>query len=69
MSVLVTHLAPDFTKPAVLPDGTFNDAFNFHTEISGKYAVLFFIRSISPLSAPRKFSLTRTAPKSFVSET
>ena len=42
MSVLVTHLAPDFTKPAVLPDGTFNDAFNFHTEISGKYAVLFF---------------------------
>jgi peroxiredoxin (alkyl hydroperoxide reductase subunit C) len=42
MSVLVTHLAPDFTKPAVLADGTFNDAFNFHNEISGKYAVLFF---------------------------
>jgi len=42
MSVLVTHLAPDFTKPAVLPDGSFNEAFNFHTEISGKYAVLFF---------------------------
>src|SRR5678815_4320200 len=42
MSVLVTHLAPDFTKPAVLPNGTFNDTFNFHTEIAGKYAVLFF---------------------------
>ena len=42
MSVLVTHLAPDFTKPAVMPDGRINEAFNFHTEISGRYAVLFF---------------------------
>ncbi len=42
MSVLVTQVAPDFTKPAVLPDGSFNDTFSFHTAISGKYAVLFF---------------------------
>lgn len=42
MSVLVTRLAPDFTKPAVLPDGNFNEAFNLHAEISGKYAVVFF---------------------------
>jgi peroxiredoxin 2/4 len=42
MSVLVTRVAPDFTKPAVLPDGSFSEAFNLHTEISGKYAVLFF---------------------------
>ena len=42
MTVLVTHFAPDFTKPAVMPDGTINDTFNFRTAISGKYAVLFF---------------------------
>ncbi len=42
MSVLVTHSAPDFTKPAVLPDGSFNEAYNFRAAISGKYAVLFF---------------------------
>ena len=42
MSVLVTHFAPDFTKPAVLPDGSFNETYNFRTAISGKYAVLFF---------------------------
>ena len=42
MTVLVTHVAPDFTKPAVMPDGTINDTFNFRSAISGKYAVLFF---------------------------
>jgi peroxiredoxin (alkyl hydroperoxide reductase subunit C) len=42
MAVLVTHPAPDFTKPAVLADGTFNDTFNFHAQIAGKYAVSFF---------------------------
>src|SRR5574340_1426680 len=42
MSVLVTRFAPDFTKPAVLPDGSFNETYNFRTAISGKYAVLFF---------------------------
>ena len=61
MTVLVTHFAPDFTKPAVMPDGTINDTFNFRTAISGKYAVLFFTPWILPLCAPRKFSLTPTA--------
>ena len=42
MSVLVTHFAPDFTKPAVLPNGSFNESYNFRTAISDKYAVLFF---------------------------
>src|SRR4030065_585270 len=42
MSVFVTPLAPDFTKPAVLPDGSFDEIFNFHSQIRGKYAVLFF---------------------------
>ena len=48
----------------VLPDGTFNDAFNFHTEISGKYAVLFFYPLDLPLSVLRKSSLTLTGRKS-----
>ena len=30
MSVLVTPPAPDFTKPAVLPNGSFDGVFNFH---------------------------------------
>ena len=30
MSVFVTPLAPDFTKPAVLPNGSFNGVFNFY---------------------------------------
>ena len=69
MSVLVTHLAPDFTKPAVLPNGSFNEAFNFHTEISGKYAVLFFyplgfylrlpLGNHRPLSSGRRVSQTQ----------
>ena len=42
MSILVTLPAPDFTKPAVLPDGSFDEVFNFHSHIRGKYAVLFF---------------------------
>lgn len=42
MAVLVTHFAPDFTKPAVLPDGSFNETYNFRAAITGKYAVLFF---------------------------
>ncbi|SFW26953.1 peroxiredoxin [Nitrosovibrio sp. Nv17] len=42
MTVLVTRPAPDFTKPAVLPNGSFNDAYNLRSEIAGKYAVLFF---------------------------
>lgn len=42
MTMLVTHPAPDFTKPAVMPNGSFNDKFNFHSHIRDKYAVLFF---------------------------
>lgn len=42
MSTLVTHLAPDFTKPAILADGSIEEAFNFHNLIRNKYAVLFF---------------------------
>jgi peroxiredoxin (alkyl hydroperoxide reductase subunit C) len=43
MSTLVTYLAPDFTKPAVLPNGSIDENFNFHTRIRDKYAVLFFL--------------------------
>ncbi|MBM4207064.1 MAG: peroxiredoxin C [Gammaproteobacteria bacterium] len=42
MSVLVGKQAPDFTVPAVLGNGEIVNSFNFSSEISGKYAVLFF---------------------------
>ncbi len=42
MSVLVTRSAPDFTKPAVMADGSINESFNLHSFIKNKYAVLFF---------------------------
>ncbi len=42
MTVLVTRPAPDFTKPAVLPNGSFDENFNLYTHIRNKYAVLFF---------------------------
>ncbi len=42
MSVLVTRPAPDFTKPAVLADGSIVDSFNLYNHIRSKYAVLFF---------------------------
>jgi peroxiredoxin (alkyl hydroperoxide reductase subunit C) len=41
MSVLVTKEAPDFTAPAVMADGTFEDAFKL-SSLRGKYVVLFF---------------------------
>ncbi len=41
MSVLVGKSAPDFTAPAVLPDGTISDGFSL-SEYKGKYIVLFF---------------------------
>ena len=69
MSVLVTHLAPDFTKPAVLPNGTFNDTFNFHTEIAGNMRSCFSIRSISHLSALRRLLLTRIGQKNSANAT
>ena len=41
MSVLVTQQAPDFTAPAVLPDGSIREDFSL-TSLRGKYVVLFF---------------------------
>ena len=41
MTVLVTKEAPDFTAPAVLPDGTIEEHFTF-SKLKGKYVVLFF---------------------------
>lgn len=41
MSVLVTQDAPDFTAPAVMPDGTIKDDFTL-SDLRGKYVVLFF---------------------------
>jgi peroxiredoxin 2/4 len=41
MSILVTREAPDFTAPAVMPDGTIKDDFKL-SDLKGKYIVLFF---------------------------
>ncbi len=41
MSVLVAKQAPDFTAPAVLPDGTIAESFKL-SDLRGKYVVLFF---------------------------
>jgi peroxiredoxin (alkyl hydroperoxide reductase subunit C) len=41
MSVLVARQAPDFTAPAVLPDGTITESFKL-SALRGKYVVLFF---------------------------
>ncbi|NLF24478.1 MAG: peroxiredoxin [Deltaproteobacteria bacterium] len=41
MSVLVTKPAPDFTAPAVMPDGSIKDDFRL-SDLRGKYVVLFF---------------------------
>jgi peroxiredoxin (alkyl hydroperoxide reductase subunit C) len=41
MSVLVTQHAPDFTAPAVMPDGTIQEDFKL-SSLRGKYVVLFF---------------------------
>ena len=41
MSVLITQQAPDFTAPAVLPDGTIEEAFKL-SDLKGRYVVLFF---------------------------
>ncbi|MCV2525726.1 MAG: redoxin domain-containing protein [Candidatus Lightella neohaematopini] len=40
--MLVTKIAPNFTAPAVLKDGTIIDNFNLYEYISNKYAVIFF---------------------------
>ncbi|ADE15771.1 alkyl hydroperoxide reductase/ Thiol specific antioxidant/ Mal allergen [Nitrosococcus halophilus Nc 4] len=41
MSVLVTQVAPDFTAPTVMPDGTIQENFRL-SDLRGKYVVLFF---------------------------
>ncbi|MCU0540044.1 MAG: peroxiredoxin, partial [Desulfobacterales bacterium] len=41
MSVLVTQKAPDFTAPAVMPDGTIKEDFKL-ADLRGRYVVLFF---------------------------
>lgn len=41
MSVLVARPAPDFTAPAVMPDGSINSAFQL-SALRGRYVVLFF---------------------------
>ncbi len=41
MSVLVCSPAPDFTAPAVMPDGQMNNEFKL-SDYRGKYVVLFF---------------------------
>lgn len=41
MSVLVAHKAPDFTAPAVMPNGTIQEDFKL-SDLKGKYVVLFF---------------------------
>lgn len=41
MSVLVTRPAPDFVAPAVMPDGSINEAFRL-SDLRGRYVVLFF---------------------------
>lgn len=41
MTTLVCQAAPDFTATAVLPDGSFDEAFSLH-KYRGKYVVLFF---------------------------
>lgn len=42
MSVLVGKPAPDFTAPAVLPDGRVDDAFSLFQAIHGRYGLIFF---------------------------
>ena len=39
---MVGQMAPDFTVPAVLGDGSIVDGLNFHEAIKGKYVVLVF---------------------------
>ena len=41
MSILVTKEAPDFTAPAVMPNGAIEEAFKL-SSLRGKYVMLFF---------------------------
>ena len=41
MSVLVAQKAPDFTAPAVMPEGVIKEDFKL-SDLRGKYVVLFF---------------------------
>jgi peroxiredoxin 2/4 len=42
MSTLVGQKAPDFTVPAVIGSGEIVSTFNFHSNIKGKYGLVFF---------------------------
>ena len=42
MSVLVGKTAPDFTATAVMPDNSFDDAFNLKKYLKGKNGIVFF---------------------------
>lgn len=42
MSVLTTRQAPDFTVPAVLPNGEFDTNYNFYEAKKNKYGLVFF---------------------------
>ncbi len=42
MSVLVGKPAPDFTAPAVLPDGRVVEAFSLFEALHGRYGLIFF---------------------------
>ncbi|MDX1580059.1 MAG: peroxiredoxin [Alphaproteobacteria bacterium] len=42
MSVLIGKQVPDFTAPAVMPDGSINEDFNLMEYLDGSYGVVFF---------------------------
>lgn len=42
MSILVGRKAPDFTAPAVLPNGEITDKFNLSASLNKKYGLVFF---------------------------
>lgn len=42
MTSLVGRKAPDFTVPAVLPNGEIVKDFHFYSHLKGKYGILFF---------------------------
>jgi peroxiredoxin (alkyl hydroperoxide reductase subunit C) len=39
---LIGKTVPDFTAPAVMPDNTFDDAFNLKDHLAGSHGLIFF---------------------------
>jgi len=66
---LVTKAAPDFTKAAVMPDGSINDAFNLASYIKGKNAVVFFYPLDFTFVCPSEIWPTPSAPANSPSAT